>query len=125
MRTVLLASLRHHTRRYVASAIAVVIGVGFVVATGMLTGATREGLTADAGAPTGGLDTVVTIDNNRQADRLLIEHRDVTRDDARLFQVAHAAQARRRRQPDLPGEIGQADAAVILQQRENLAVGVV
>ena len=38
MRAVLLASLRHHTRRYVAAAVAVVIGVAFVVATGMLTG---------------------------------------------------------------------------------------
>ncbi|PUA82859.1 ABC transporter permease [Nocardioides currus] len=71
MRSVLLASLRHHTRRYVASAIAVVIGVGFVVATGMLTGATREGLTADTGAPTAGLETMVSITDSRQADRLM------------------------------------------------------
>lgn len=71
MRSVLLASLRHHTRRYVASAIAVVIGVGFVVATGMLTGATREGLTADVGAPTAGLDTMVNLTTSQQADRLM------------------------------------------------------
>ena len=51
MRTVLLASMRHHTRRYVAASLAVVIGVAFVVVTGMLTGATREGLTAEVGAP--------------------------------------------------------------------------
>ena len=71
MRGVLLASLRHHTRRYVASAIAVVIGVAFVVATGMLTGATREGLTADAGAPVAGLDQVVTVGGAQQAHRLM------------------------------------------------------
>lgn len=72
MRGVLLASLRHHTRRYVASAIAVVIGVAFVVATGMLTGATREGLTADAGAPLAGLDHVVTISGGApQAQRIM------------------------------------------------------
>ena len=71
MRSVLLASLRHHTRRYAASAIAVVIGVAFVVATGMLTGATREGLTADAGAPAAGLDTMVLVSSSRQADRLM------------------------------------------------------
>ena len=62
MRTVLLASLRHHTRRYVAAGLAVVIGVAFVVVTGMLTGATREGLTADVGAPVAGVDHVVTVD---------------------------------------------------------------
>ncbi|MEO5662022.1 MAG: hypothetical protein ABIR39_01955, partial [Nocardioides sp.] len=71
MRTVLLASLRHHTRRYVASALAVVIGVAFVVATGMLTGATRAGLTADVGAPLAGLDHVVSIGDPAQVRRLL------------------------------------------------------
>jgi len=71
MRGVLLASLRHHTRRYVASAIAVVIGVAFVVATGMLTGATREGLTADVGAPVAGLDHVVAVGGTTQAHRLM------------------------------------------------------
>lgn len=45
MRTVLLASLRRNTRRYVASALAVVIGVGFIVATNGLAGALRTGLT--------------------------------------------------------------------------------
>ena len=71
MRRVLLASLRHHTRRYVASAVAVIIGVAFVVATGMLTGATRGGLTADVGAPTAGLDSVVSVTDPEQAERLV------------------------------------------------------
>ncbi|UFN43298.1 FtsX-like permease family protein [Nocardioides okcheonensis] len=71
MRAVLLASLRHHTRRYVAAALAVVIGVAFVVVTGMLTGATRAGLTADVGAPVAAVDRVVTLVNQRQAQRLL------------------------------------------------------
>lgn len=71
MRGVLLASLRHHTRRYVAAALAVVIGVAFVVVTGMLTGATREGLTADVGAPVAAVDHVVTVDDPKGATRLL------------------------------------------------------
>ena len=71
MRTVLLASLRHHTRRYVAAALAVVIGVAFVVVTGMLTGAMREGLTADVGAPVASVDHVVTADDPRAAARLV------------------------------------------------------
>lgn len=71
MRTVILSSLRHHTRRYVAAAIAVVIGVAFVVATGVLTGAMRAGLTADSGAPIAGLGRVVTLDAQRQAERLV------------------------------------------------------
>ncbi|WP_107773187.1 ABC transporter permease [Nocardioides sediminis] len=75
MRGVLLASLRHHTRRYVAASVAVVIGVAFVVATGVLTGAMRDGLTADVGAPVAGVDHVVTDAPDRtlrlrdQADR--------------------------------------------------------
>ncbi|WP_374454389.1 ABC transporter permease [Nocardioides sp.] len=71
MRGVLLASLRHHTRRYVAAALAVVIGVAFVVVTGMLTGATREGLTADVGAPVAHVDHVVTVDDAKVAARLM------------------------------------------------------
>ena len=51
MRTVLLASLRRNTRRYVAACVAVVIGVGFVIVINALTSATRDGLTADVGAP--------------------------------------------------------------------------
>ncbi|NYE36052.1 putative ABC transport system permease protein [Nocardioides cavernae] len=71
MRTVLLASMRHHTRRYVAASLAVVIGVAFVVVTGVLTGATRSGLTADAGAPVAGVDHVVTMPGDREVTRLM------------------------------------------------------
>jgi putative ABC transport system permease protein len=71
MRTVLVASMRHHTRRYVAASVAVVIGVAFIVVIGMLTGATRSGLTADAGAPVSGVDLVVSPDAPRDAQRLV------------------------------------------------------
>ena len=47
VRTVLLASLRTHTRRYVAATIAVVIGVAFVVVTNTLASATRNGLLSE------------------------------------------------------------------------------
>ncbi|GAA1943053.1 FtsX-like permease family protein [Nocardioides hwasunensis] len=79
MRGVLLASLRHHTRRYVAAGLAVVIGVAFVVVTGMLTGATREGLTADVGAPVAGVDHVVSTDDQSEAVKLVdtAQERDV------------------------------------------------
>lgn len=71
MRTVLLASLRHHTRRYVASALAVVIGVGFIVAVDGLAGALREGLTADVGAPYAGASHVVRPSDDTQTQGLL------------------------------------------------------
>ena len=107
MRTVLLASLRHHTRRYVAAALAVVIGVAFVVVTGMLTGATREGLTADVGAPVAGVDRVVRIDDSRHVARLMDGATDrdvpalalgyamqpVSRDGVQLAQSADIAEA--------------------------------
>lgn len=60
MRTVLLASLRTHTRRYVAAAVAVVIGVAFVVVTGMLSASARTGMTASVGLPYADADVVVT-----------------------------------------------------------------
>lgn len=71
MRTVLLASMRHHTRRYVAASVAVAIGVAFIVVVGMLTGATRSGLTADVGAPVAGVDRVVTTYDAREVTRLV------------------------------------------------------
>ncbi|WP_299931238.1 FtsX-like permease family protein [uncultured Nocardioides sp.] len=71
MRTVLVASMRHHTRRYVAASVAVVIGVAFIVVVGVLTGATRSGLTADVGAPVEGVDRVVTTYDSREVARLV------------------------------------------------------
>lgn len=71
MRGVLLASLRRNTRRYVASALAVVIGVAFVVVVNALTNATRDGLTADVGAPYDAVDVVVAPNRTGQAARLV------------------------------------------------------
>ncbi len=61
-------------------------------------------------------------DADRQPDRALVEHRDIARDHAGFFQDAHAAQAGRRRQADLLREIGETQAAVFLQQSEDLDV---
>jgi putative ABC transport system permease protein len=59
MRTVLLASLRIHVRRYVAAAVAVVIGVAFVVVIGVITAGARAGLMDGFGAPFRNADHVV------------------------------------------------------------------
>lgn len=71
MRTVLIASLRHHTRRYVASALAVIIGVAFIVATDGLAGALRDGMTADVGKPYAAASFVVETNELEQAEALL------------------------------------------------------
>ncbi len=59
MRTVLLASLRTHTRRYVAAAIAVTASVAFVVVIGVLTSGARAGFMENSGSPYRGADHVV------------------------------------------------------------------
>jgi len=59
MRTVLLASLRVHTRRYVAAVLAVATAVGFVIATDALASAARSGLNAGVGTPYAAADLVV------------------------------------------------------------------
>jgi putative ABC transport system permease protein len=59
MRTVFRASLRTHTRRYVAAAIAVTVSVAFVVVIGVLTAGARAGLMETSGAPYRGADYVV------------------------------------------------------------------
>ena len=47
------------------------IGVAFIVVVGMLTGATRSGLTADVGAPVAGVDRVVTTYDADEVTRLV------------------------------------------------------
>jgi putative ABC transport system permease protein len=62
MRTVLLASLRTHTRRYVAAVVAVVVAVGFVVATNAIGSATKAGVSAGVAEAYRGSDLVVGED---------------------------------------------------------------
>lgn len=71
MRTVLLASLRHNTRRYVASALAVVIGVAFIVTTEGLAGALRDGMTSDIGQPYAAAAHVVQTSSDEEVEALL------------------------------------------------------
>jgi putative ABC transport system permease protein len=60
MRTVLLASLCIHARRYVAAAIAVTVSVAFVVAVGVLTAGAKSGLVDGAGSPFRNADHVIS-----------------------------------------------------------------
>ncbi|MBP2707474.1 ABC transporter permease [Microbispora sp. RL4-1S] len=60
MRTVFLASLRIHIRRYVAAAIAVAVAVAFVVVVGVLTSGAYSGLMDGLGAPYRDADHVVS-----------------------------------------------------------------
>ncbi|WP_435771843.1 ABC transporter permease [Nocardioides sp. SYSU DS0651] len=71
MRTVLLASLRTHTRRYGAALLAVVVGVVFILVTAALSSAVRNGLTAGLAEPYDGADAVVEKPTTEQAARLL------------------------------------------------------
>ncbi|WP_322937628.1 ABC transporter permease [Nocardioides bizhenqiangii] len=71
MRTVLLASLRGHTRRYVAALLAVVIGVAFIIVTAALSSAVRNGLLTDLQVPYEGADVVVDKPDADDAAALL------------------------------------------------------
>ena len=73
MRTVLRASLRTHTRRYISAAVAVVIGVSFIVVTSLLSDATRAGLVAGVEVPYRGADVVVTDVDADEAARIVDE----------------------------------------------------
>jgi putative ABC transport system permease protein len=73
VRTVLVASLRTHTRRYVAAAVAVVIGVAFVVVTSALSSATRNGLVAGIDVPFRAADVAVSGVSGEDAARLVAD----------------------------------------------------
>jgi putative ABC transport system permease protein len=84
MRTVLRASLRTHTRRYVSAAVAVVIGVSFIVVTSLLSDATRAGLVAGVELPYRGADVVVTdVDGDGAAT--IVEHAEAGGDSAAVL----------------------------------------
>ncbi|MFI8526613.1 FtsX-like permease family protein [Promicromonospora sukumoe] len=76
MRTVLLASLRRHLRRYVAAATAVVVAVAFVVAVGVLTTGAQSRITAGAGAQFAGADHVVRGLGTQNAITYAAQHGD-------------------------------------------------
>ncbi|MFE7505648.1 FtsX-like permease family protein [Promicromonospora sp. NPDC057488] len=76
MRTVLLASLRRHLRRYVAAGTAVVVAVAFVVAVGVLTTGTQNRIMAGMGAPFAGADYVVTNLGTQNAITYAAQHGD-------------------------------------------------
>ena len=83
MRTVLWASVRVYARRYVATIVAIVIGTGFVVATGTLSGSLRAGLLGDLGVQYARSETVVTgVESPAAAQRLARELPGVTGVDA-------------------------------------------
>lgn len=71
MRTVLRASLRQHTRRYVAAVVAIVIGVAFIVTTGALSSAARNGMVSGLDAPYRAADVVASELDGEQAGQLL------------------------------------------------------
>lgn len=68
MRTVLLASLRTYTRRYVAAVVAVVIAVGFVVVTNAGASAAKSGLSSGVQTVYADADLVVGDDYGLQSD---------------------------------------------------------
>jgi putative ABC transport system permease protein len=73
MRTVLLASLRTHTRRYVAAVLAVTIGVTFIVVTNTLASSARNGMVAGVEVPYRHADRVVSDIDSEEAGRIVAE----------------------------------------------------
>ncbi|WP_235736914.1 FtsX-like permease family protein [Nocardioides alcanivorans] len=71
MRSVLLASLRRHTRRYVAAAVAIVIGVAFIVTTSALSSGARNGMVSGLDAPFRNADVAISDIDGAQAGVLL------------------------------------------------------
>lgn len=77
MRTVMLASVRVHARRYVAAVLAVVAGVSFIVVTAAVSSATRTGMLADLSASYDGAGVVVGLSGADDVARSLTALEDV------------------------------------------------
>lgn len=76
MRTVLLASLRVYTRRYLAAVLAVTIGVAFIVVTNALASSARDGLVSGVDLPYRNADVVLTDVDGDDATALVQRARD-------------------------------------------------
>ncbi|WP_028659767.1 ABC transporter permease [Nocardioides insulae] len=76
MRTLVWASLRSYSRRYVAAALAIATGVAFVVVTGLLASSARNGLAAGVEAPYASADSVVAQPGVDVAHRMMAEAGD-------------------------------------------------
>ncbi len=70
MRAVILASMRVHLRRYVAAALAVIIGVSFIIAVAALSSAARDGMQSGVAVPYEGADVVADDLTGEEAARL-------------------------------------------------------
>ncbi|MBU2695190.1 MULTISPECIES: ABC transporter permease [Pimelobacter] len=106
MRTVLLASLRTHTRRYGAALLAIVVGVVFIVVTAALSSSVRSGLSAGIGEPYEGADAVVDDPSPEDAARL-IEAAPTTGADAWLIGWTTQQVARDGKVVDSSADVGQ------------------
>lgn len=77
MRQVMLASVRTYARRYVAAALAVLVGVAFIVTTNALSSSARNGMLADlAEQYTGAEAVVIGLSGPAEADRALQQARE-------------------------------------------------
>ena len=70
MRAVILASMRVHLRRYVAAALAVTIGVSFIIVVAALSSSARDGMLAVVAVPYEGADVVADDLSTEDAARL-------------------------------------------------------
>lgn len=78
MRTVALASVRQYARRYVAAALAIAIGVAFVVLVDALASSARAGIQSDLDAEYAGTEHVLVEPSAAEADRALTAVADGT-----------------------------------------------
>ncbi|HET9423388.1 MAG TPA: ABC transporter permease [Nocardioides sp.] len=70
MRSVILASMRVHLRRYVAAALAVTIGVSFIIVVAALSSSARDGMLSGVAVPYEGADVVADDLTGAEAVRL-------------------------------------------------------
>lgn len=89
MRSVVLAGLRTHTRRYVAALLAVVLGTAFIVVTAGLSSAARDGLVRGIAEPYDGADAVLEWVSPSDADDLIAA---ASRGDAQAWVIGSTRQ---------------------------------
>ena len=145
MRAVLLASLRVHSRRYLAAVLAVTVGVSFIIVTAAISSAAKAGMLSGVAAPYEGADVVADGIKGDEAAQLVVGAaragaeasvlgwtiqpvlRDGVQlaDDVDVAQIATSPALRWQTLEEGRFPTGQGEAAVDVNQakRENVEVG--
>ena len=124
MLTLVLSSVRHNLGRYLATLIAIITGVGFYTAVGVLSDGVISSLEGNVDAEYGNVDVAVVPDDERDRRRHRRRPETLKVPQATVDQLLAAAGGRRRRRhPDRLGRVPRRRRQAVRRPRQPVGCG--